>query len=341
MKKILFVAFLFSIIFTGCKQIGRGDDNKKPKEEDKKELPKEFTNNVENASFKMILIEGVKKTTLGCRTISERVVTLSSYYIQETEVTQELYKAVTGESPSEFNGSTGKEPDEGEEQEKRPVENVSFYEAASFCNMLTQKVQGNTNNCVYYDDESFTTVYTMEHARRDMEAFIKYINDQKNPLPKTPYVKWENKGFRLPTEAEWEYAARGGDDDIVYSGGSLHVADGKVEKEVFEGALSKVGWFNKNSNNKTHQVAKKQPNGYGLYDMSGNVREWCNDYYTTPALKNQERDPKGPTRPRAYHVTRGGGFSIGGHLDCVVSKRNATLSKQHENDRGFRIACKM
>ena len=310
MKKYCLL-FLIFLLFA-CKQ----------KDEDvTQEQLKEFTKTVEGVAFKMIRIEKVKKTPLGKGTGKERIVTLSPFYIMETEVTQELYKAVTGLSPSSFDGiSVGKETPQGEVQGKRPVETVNWYEAVLFCNKLTEKIMGNTDECVY-------TITDMEEEEgKIVDAKVTY--DMKK------------LGFRLPTEAEFEYAARGGNENLVFAGGNYTISDPTGEEHALP-PLKEVAWFNKNSNSATHEVAKKKPNGYGLYDMSGNVREWCNDYYKSPALKNAERDPKGPARPYAYHVTKGGGFSIGGYLECVVANRNGTLSKQHENDRGFRIACRM
>jgi formylglycine-generating enzyme required for sulfatase activity len=130
-------------------------------------------------------------------------VTLSTYYIGETEVTQALWKAVMGSNPANFKG------------DNRPVENVSW------------------NDC---------------------QTFIKKLNS----------LTGEN--FRLPTEAEWEFAARGGSKSrgYQYSGSNN---------------LSAVAWYTDNSGGQTHEVKTKSPNELGIYDMSGNVWEWCQDWY--------------------------------------------------------------
>jgi len=102
--------------------------------------------------------------------------------------------------------------------------------------------------------------------------------------------------FRLPTEAEWEFAARGGN-------------NAKATKFAGSDKLDEVGWFNENSENFTHLVRQKLPNELGLYDMSGNVWEWCQDWYA-PYIASPQTDPIGP-QSAVSRVVRGGCFFAG------------------------------
>ena len=169
-------------------------------------------------------------------------VTLSSYYIGKTEVTQALWKAVMGSNPSNFRG------------DNLPVECVSW------------------NDC---------------------QAFIRKLN------------ALTGQNFRLPTEAEWEFACRGGNNSrgYKYSGSNY---------------IDNVAWYTDNSGDKTHPVATKSPNELGIYDMSGNVNEWCSDWYggyTSGAQTN----PKGPY-DGSSRVDRGGSWILNAG-DCRSSHR--------------------
>ena len=157
------------------------------------------------------------------------------YKMLTTEVTQELYEAVMGENPSYFKGNNF------------PVENVSWYDAIYFCNKLSE-MQGLEP---VYSSNGRTKVtswnykpHTGEKIKGGVEA-----DTSKN-------------GFRLPTLYEWSYCAIGGQLEMgyLYSGSS---------------DLEEIAWVSQNSDKKTHDVAGKKPNGYGLFDMNGNVFEWC------------------------------------------------------------------
>jgi len=132
----------------------------------------------------------------------------------------------------------------------------------------------------------------------DAVAFCEWISTQTD------------KTVRLPTEAEWEYAARGGNKSkgYTYSGNK---------------DLNAVGWYSDNCVDKTHPVAQKQPNELGLYDMSGNVFEWCSDRYSDYG-SSQQTDPEGPTSG-SFRILRGGSwFSYGN--DCRVTNRGVITS---------------
>ena len=202
-------------------------------------------------------------------------VTLSSFYLGKYEVTQEQWTAVMGNNPSYFTGS----PASGEVQNKRPVERVSWYDALVFCNKLSMReglspayrISGST------DTEDWGTVPTINDSTWDAVEVVAGSN-----------------GYRLPTEAQWEYAAKGGNGspgNYTYSGSDT---------------VDDVAWYESNSGNKTHEVGKKAPNGLGLYDMSGNVFEWCWDWYgsyPSGAQTNPEGADSGSVR-----VLRGGSW---------------------------------
>ena len=142
----------------------------------------------------------------------------------------------------------------------------------------------------------------------DAQTFIKKLNQQTS------------KNYRLPTEAEWEYAARGGE-NLKYAGS--------------QDDIDAVGWYARNENNKTNPVGQKSPNGYGLFDMAGNVWEWCHGWYGTYPVDPQT-DPQsygeGPTR-----VLRGG--SWGNEAEHARVSNRGPIGKDHKNDDcGFRLA---
>ena len=188
-------------------------------------------------------------------------VTLSSFSIGETEVTQELWEAVMGSNPSSYKGS------------KLPVEQVSWNDCQTFITKLNQLT---------------------------------------------------GQSFRLPTEAEWEYAARGGNQSkgYLYAGSNT---------------LDEVAWYGSNSSSKTHDVATKSPNELGLYDMSGNVWEWCQDWYSSSYYSKSVVDnPQGPSSG-SYRVYRGGSWRYDA-WSCRVSDRRCNWPKFTYDYLGLRLA---
>ncbi|MBT4174021.1 MAG: SUMF1/EgtB/PvdO family nonheme iron enzyme, partial [Candidatus Marinimicrobia bacterium] len=121
---------------------------------------------------------------------------------------------------------------------------------------------------------------------QDVQDFIKKLN------------KKTGMHYRLPTEAEWEYAAR--------SGGKKEKWSGTSNKSI----LGDYGWYSDNSNRQTHIVGTKTPNGLGLYDMSGNVWEWCSDWYDSDYYENSpKQNPQGP-QSGSFRVKRGGSWGL-------------------------------
>ena len=186
-------------------------------------------------------------------------VTLDSYYIAETEVTQAQWRAIMGTNPSYYKGDT------------YPVEDMSWLDAQKFCEKLSAMT---------------------------------------------------GKKYMLPTEAQWEYAARGGNKSKGYKYSGSNIVD-------------EVAWYSNNSNYQTHSVKQKRPNELGIYDMSGNLWEWCTDWYGSYSSSSQT-NPTGPSSG-SYRVLRGSSC-LNGAESCRVSTRFDSNPSSRIN-RGFRFVC--
>lgn len=194
-------------------------------------------------------------------------VTLSAFRMMRVPVTRGLYREIVGQDPGW--------PEEGEELDQLPVNNVSWYDALHFCNELSKREGGEP-------------VYSTADGRT-------------GPFAKGTEVVWSRnaRGYSLPTEAQWEYACRAGSQ-------TAYCFFGDDEAELVD-----YGWYGVNFDSRLHPVGRKLANAWGLHDLHGNVWEWCWDSYA-PYTGKSQIDPAGPAKPWLLRpVVRGGSYLDG------------------------------
>ncbi len=216
-----------------------------------------------------------------------------AFYLGIHEVTQAQYRAVMAENPSHFSGSGGgRDKVANRLTDHHPVDSISWLDAVLFCNILSE--------------------------REDLEPYYE-IDGETVRVPHR-----SGTGYRLPSEAEWEYACR--------AGSAGRYAFGDAESE-----LAEYAWHKRIAGNHTHPVGRKRPNAWGLHDLHGNVWEWCWDWYDEDAYQGAfDHDPTGPLKG-TRRVLRGGSFE-----DISVVLRSATRGQaapaRREQVNGLRIA---
>jgi len=191
-------------------------------------------------------------------------VDIQPFLLAKFPVTQNLYFAITQESPSTFKGAN------------LPVETVSWKDAIVFCNKLSELL-------------GYIPCYDFYPETNEI-IFNKTTN-----------------GFRLPTEAEWQYACQAGTGEIRY------------------GELDDIAWYKENSFGQSHHVGQKESNLWGLYDMLGNVWEWCSDIYDETVYGS-------------YRIFRGGGWADEARSVMATNRRRSHPVAFRIDDLGFRIA---
>ena len=234
--------------------------------------------------------------------VSDRSITIPDLIVSDHEVTRGEYKDVMGSDPStaSANDKDGNEL-EGDDVLNNPVNYVSWYDALVYCNKLSMQ-------------ENLTPCYSIDGST-DPDDWGE-VPTSSNSTWNAATCNYEAEGYRLPTEAEWEWLARGGE-NYIYAG-SDNVDD--------------VAWYTSNTNDtETREVKTKAPNGYGLYDMSGNVYEWCWDWYGSISDSSAA---DGATSGN-YRVQRGGSWY---NYDdrCRVAYRYNRYPYSRDNFYGFR-----
>lgn len=245
----------------------------------------------------MVFVEG-GSFLMGCRDgdrdeRQEHEVRLDSFYIGRHEITQKEWMEVMGSNPSQRVGNI------------LPVEKISWYDAIEYCNRRSL-------------NEGLTPIYRIDRSKQDS-----FNTNSLDDLKWVIALDTTANGYRLPTEAEWEYAARGGRKSMSYK---------------FSGAndLSQIAWHFQNSGNKSNPVGSKAANELGLYDMTGNVWEWCWDWYQEDYYENSPRaNPQGGEQGEKRSL-RGSSWLHSGN-GCRSTRRYAIDPHIALPSNGFRV----
>jgi formylglycine-generating enzyme required for sulfatase activity len=189
--------------------------------------------------------------------------------LHRVRITRPFYLGKHEVTQAEYKSVMGENPSSFKGSDRNPVEQVFWLDAARFCNQLSE--------------------------REGLKPFYE-ISGEAVKVP-----DWNGPGYRLPTEAEWEYACRAGTSTRFCFGDD-------------EASLGEYAWFNGNASKETHEVGQKRANGFGLHDMHGNVWEWCGDWYSADYYKESPvNDPRGPSQATG-RVVRGGSWYYGPDL---------------------------
>jgi formylglycine-generating enzyme required for sulfatase activity len=239
------------------------------------------------------------------------------------ETTQVEFTSLMGWNPSEF-GPNGLGADCGDDC---PVEWVTWYDSAAYANELSHDESLSPcytfSSVVCYDGANVGTDYMA--CMNDTQGGIESATVALNGVGSV----YDCEGYRLPTEAEWEYAIRGGTTTAFYNGSITNTGCSPLDPN-----LDVIGWYCGNDSNTTEVVGQKLPNLYGLYDMSGNVIEWNWDWFGT--YPGTVTDPEGPGSG-SQPVRRGGGWYLGAG-SCRSANRSSNLPGNRYNSMGFRLA---
>ncbi|NDV61079.1 SUMF1/EgtB/PvdO family nonheme iron enzyme [Puniceicoccales bacterium CK1056] len=245
---------------------------------------------------------------------TQHTVTLTkAFYLQTTEVTKAQWDEVAAEGPARdyTDLPAGRNGYNGDASLTHPVTEVSWYDVVKWLNLKSEL-------------EGLTPCYTVGGVVMKTGTSI-------------PDCDFDANGYRLPTESEWEYACRAGTSTAFYNGPITYTGESPVDP-----ILDEIGWYRGNSGINTHPVGRKQANAWGLYDMSGNVFEWCWDWAAT--YPGTVTDPTG-TASGARRAIRGGNFgsnfgtNLGSYArDCRSAARFNRIPGIVYHDQGFRPA---
>jgi formylglycine-generating enzyme required for sulfatase activity len=306
----------------------------------------------EMVSLKGGTIKGSSANAIGSKErnrgvfIEGRTVTLSAFKMAKYQTTYQLWKEVydwatsDARGKSKYNLNAGREgyPFAGsgkdgtgtdnanwtaDQKKARPVTNITWRDAIVWCNAYSELIG---KEPVYYTDSNYTTV---------LRVSTNVWNGQPDTAADLSVMKPGANGYRLPTEAEWEYAARGGDQSDAVNWGYTYAGSSIYDSVawVYENS-DKLG--SSNADYGVHPVGTKAANKAGLYDMNGNVWEWCQDYAGSIGT-GTEADPVQSVG--TYRVIRGGSWD-NGSLTATVASRSYNAPNIMHSYIGFRFVCR-